>query len=83
MQNINPNNINLRNQQQMESGSGQTAGEEQVRSQKIGGRRGYITSTPKTDNFPKKRQKRPKNERDSCIPRPFFAERPYLAPFYF
>jgi len=43
-------------------------------------RRGYITSTPKSADFREKSQKRAKNERASCMPRRFFAERPYLAP---
>jgi len=42
--------------------------------------RGYITSTPKSVNFPKKTWKWPNYERASCIPQPKFAERPYLAP---
>jgi len=46
------------------------------------GFRGYITSTPKSDKKPKKHEKRPKNERASCIPRRFFGERPYLASFF-
>jgi len=41
--------------------------------------RGCITSTPKSVNFSKKSEKWPKYERDSCIPGPIFAERPYLA----
>jgi len=41
--------------------------------------RGYITSTPKSDDFLKKQRKSPKYERDSCIPRPKNGERPYLA----
>jgi len=40
----------------------------------------YITSTPKSDHFPKKWPKTPKNERASCIPLPKNGERPYLAP---
>jgi len=45
----------------------------------IGQTRGYITSTPKSDKFPKKRPKTPKNERASCMPVPKNGERPYLA----
>jgi len=42
-------------------------------------RRGYITSTPKSDDFLKKRRFSSKYERDSCIPWPKNGERPYLA----
>jgi len=41
--------------------------------------RGCITSTPKSGDFSKKHEKRAKNERGFCIPRPKNAERPYLA----
>jgi len=41
--------------------------------------RGCITSTPKSGDFSIFWQKRPKNERDSCMPGPKNAERPYLA----
>jgi len=41
--------------------------------------RGYITSTPKSVIFSKKVEKRPKYERDSCMPGPKNGERPYLA----
>jgi len=42
--------------------------------------RGYITSTPKSAEFPKKWPKTAKNERASCMPVPKIGERPYLAP---
>jgi len=46
---------------------------------KMDGGRGCITSTPNPANFCKKWQKTRKNERDSCMPGPKNAERPYLA----
>jgi len=50
-----------------------------TRSEKQPGGRGCITSTPKSGDFSIFWQKRPKNERDSCMAVSKNAERPYLA----
>jgi len=52
-----------------------TLGEDEIQA----GNPVCITSTPNPANFCEKSQKWPKNERDFCIPGPFFAERPYPA----